>query len=428
MIDPGKRGLPSDPEIERLVLGGILVEPDQILELQQILKPEDFTIRDHQQIYAAMLALSDSDQLINRIQIGDHLGPEMLRAIGGPARLCALDDGLPKLFALPAMARKVVAIARKRATLSRLFRLYEAVEASDAESILPDLHELAEAISAPREASEWLDAAGIADKVGGIEMLLRGVDQRGAIVPPWPRLATIVPGFLPGQFVIVASRPGVGKTIVLSQIMMAAADRGIPCRMVSLEMLGEDMYSRMACARANISLGRVMYGRTEDEEKRAFFKVFGELQALPIKIRAGSEFTVPHLDSMLRREQGRIKAVFLDYIGLVDGPGRDDQARVGAISRKLKQLALKHSVCIIAAAQMNRKAPAENRPPELFDLSETGKLEQDADTVIMLHQLKEELADGQQHRVDMIVRKQRRGGLGTVPMVRVGKFSRLEEV
>lgn len=427
MIDPGKRGLPSDPELERLVLGGILVDPEAILELQQILKPDHFALRDHQQIYAAMLILSDSDQSIDRIQIGQHLGPERLQAMGGMSRLAHLDDGLPKLWDLPAMARRLVAIALQRATLSRLVRLYEAVEASDAESILPDLHDLTEAISAPREANEWLDAAGIADKVGGIEMLLRGVDQRGAIIPPWPRLATIVPGFLPGQFVIVAARPGVGKTIALSQIMMAAADRAIPCRMVSLEMLAEDVATRMACARSDVSLGRVIHGRAAEDEKRAFYRGFGELQALPVRIRDGSAFTVPGLAASLRREQGRVRCVLIDYIGLMDGPGRDSYQRVGAISRGLKQIAIQYQVCVIAAAQLNRQAPAENRAPELYDLRDAGNLEQDADTVIMLHELKEDLAEGLK-RVDMIVRKQRRGGLGTVPMVRVGKFSRLEEV
>lgn len=427
MIDPSIRGLPSDPELERMVLGGILVDPESILELQPLIRAEDFTVADHQRIYAAMLALSDSGGSIDRVQIAEQLGPERLRAMGGVSRLASLDDDLPRLHDLAAMARKVSAIARKRATLSRLFRLYQAVEDADEENILPDLHELTEAISAPRQASEWLDPQGLADRIGGIEMLLRGADQRGAVIPPWPRLARCVPGFLPGQFVIVAARPGVGKTIALSQIMMAAAEQAIPSVMVSLEMLGEDVVTRMVCARSSVSLGRVMHGRSLDDEKRAFYHGFGELSALPVRIRDGSDFTVAGLAATLRREQGRIKCVLIDYIGLMDGPGRDSYQRVGAISRQLKQISIKHQCCVIAAAQLNRQAPAENREPQLYDLRDAGNLEQDADTVIMLHELKEELEEGVR-RVDMIVRKQRRGGLDTVPMKRIGKYSRLEEL
>jgi replicative DNA helicase len=209
--------------------------------------------------------------------------------------------------------------------------------------------------------------------------------------------------------------------------MEAAVSQLRPARMVSLEMLAEDVITRMACSRAQVSLGRVMHGHADQAEKRAFSLALGEIYAMQFRIRDATKFTVPALAAGLRRQSGQIKCVLIDYIGLMEGPGRSPYERIMAITRELKQMALRERVCVIAAAQLNRQAASEGRPPDLHDLRDSGSIEQDADAVIVLHELKDEPFEGAR-RVDMIVRKHRRGPLGSVAMVRIGKYSRLEEM
>lgn len=425
MTNLERKGLPADIDTEKLVLGALLTDADAWPVLSELLRAESFTLADHQRIWRACAAVADRGAGIDRVTVAHELGADLPK-IGGISRLLELDENLPKIYDLTSYARRLSGIAAKRAALSRLVRLYEAVEASDEESILPHLDALTEAISGEKEKREWLTPEEIVNQAGGMYELMRGPNIRDVVIPPWKGLATIVPAFSPGQLVLVAARPGVGKTIMLSQIMEAAVGQGLPARMVSLEMLGQDVVTRMACARASVSLGRILHGRADRDERERFSFALGELYGMEIRIRDGTAFTVPGLAASLRRDAGKVKAVFVDYIGLMDGPGRTPYERVSAISRALKRLAMEQRVCVIAACQINRQGPAENRPPELHDLRDSGSLEQDANTVLMLHELTEEVGDGR--RVDLYVKKQRNGQIGKIPMLRIGKYSRLEEL
>lgn len=428
MIDPLKRGLPSDAVTEALVLGALISDPDAWHECAETLTAECFTVESHRRIYSAMAALASRDEALDRVTVATELGDDLPK-VGGMTRLATLDDGLPRVHNVAAYAQTLAGIARRREALSLTFRLYEAIERADGESAVLGLDNLTTAISAPTDRPEWLDPEQVVNSVGGIDMLLcGGPTLRDAIRPPaqWPKFSALAEAFLPGELVVIGARPGVGKTIWLTNVMEAACDQARVCRMASLEMLAPDIITRMACARGKISLGRIIHGHATDEEKRAFATAYGQLAAMQLKIRDASQFTVAALSASVRREGGRVKAVFVDYLGLMDAQGRTPYERMIHITRGLKRLALEQRLVVFAAAQLNRQAPSESRPPRLDDLRDAGSIEQDADRVFLLHELTETMDEGSR-RVDCIVAKQRRGRLGTVPMWRIGRISRLEE-
>lgn len=428
MIDPLARGLPSDGQTEALVLGALLSDPDAWHECSEALTPECFTVEAHRRIFAAISALADREEPVDRVTVATELGDDLPK-VGGLARLVSLDDGLPRVHNVASYAQALVSIARTRAALSLTFRLYGAIERGDGESAVEGLDSLTVAIAAPPDRPEWLDPEQIVNSAGGIDILLSGgLSLRDAIRPPakWVKFAEIAEAFLPGELVVIGARPGVGKTIWLNNVMEAACEQGKVCRMASLEMLAPDIITRMACARAHVSLGRVIHGHATIDEKRAFQRAYGELAAMQMKIRDASQFTVAGLAASVRREAGRVKAVFVDYLGLMDAPGRNPYERMIAITRGLKRLAMEQRLVVFAAAQLNRDSPAESREPRLHDLRDAGSIEQDADRVFLLHELTETLDDGSR-RVDCIAAKQRRGRLGRIPMWRIGRISRLEE-
>jgi replicative DNA helicase len=424
MIDPLQRGLPSDVETEKLVLGAVMIDPEAWLAVAETLRMEHFTLEDHRRIWKACEAVFHREGMVDRASVAIELGPD-LQPMGGISRLMALDQDMPQIVNLGAYARRLIGVSAKREALSCLVRLHDAVHAADEETIVPMLDRLTEALTSKQDRREWLSPKEIVDRAGGIDKLMGSAYSRDGIAPPWDSMRAVVPAFSPGQLVLVAARPGVGKTIMLAHLMEAAVAQQRPARMVSLEMLAQDIITRMACARAGVSLGRILHGSADIGERRAFQFAVGEIYAMQIKIRDGSQFTVPGLAASIRREGGRVKAVFVDYIGLMEGPGRTPYERITNISRGLKRLAIEQQVCVVAAAQINRQGPAENRAPELHDLRDSGALEQDADTVLMLHELNEEGDRGR--RVDVHIRKQRRGPLGRVSMWRQGKYSRFEE-
>lgn len=424
MLDPLRNGLPADIDLEKIVLGCLLTDDTAWPDLAEIVSADCFAVEVHRRIFSAVQALAESGERVDRVTVGYQLGADLPK-VGGLTYLIELDSAIPKVCDPPSYGRRLLAIARKRAALEALSRAYDAVEASDCEAAQTEIDQVLGAL-APEINREWLTPEEIVSRVGGMTTLLRGPSEESAIIPPWPRLAELVPAFRAGEFVVVAANTGVGKTIVLNQLAIAATRQGRPARMVSLEMLGEDIITRMACSQGSVSVGRAMYGQCQTDEQRRFVRALGEICSQPLKIRDGTQYTVAGLSAALRKERGAVKCVLIDYIGLMEGPGRIPYERISGVTRALKRLAMEHRCAVIAAAQLSRASQEEDNPPELRHLRDSGSIEQDADTVLMLHE-REECDRGR--RVDMWVRKQRRGQKDCfVPMVRVGKYSRLDEL
>lgn len=424
ILDPLRHGLPSEPELEKIVLGCLLTDDTAWPDLAEIVTADCFSISDHRCVFSAIRALAEAGEHVDRVTVAHQLGDD-LRKIGGLPYLIDLDSSIPKLYDPRSYGQRLQAVARKRAALEALYRLYRAVEASDSAETQAQVERVMSALAVD-SAREWLSAEEIVDRAGGMNALLTGPSEESAIIPPWPRLAEIVPAFCAGQFVVIAANTGVGKTIALNQVAVAAAEQGLPVRMASLEMMGEDIVSRMACNRASVSIGRAVHGQCQPDEQRRFMRALGEIYAQPLKIRDGTQYTVAGLSAALRKERGAVRCVVVDYIGLMEGPGRTTYERISGVTRALKRLAMDHRCAVIAAAQVSRASQESSGPPELRHLRDSGSIEQDADIVLMLHE-GDECDRGR--RVDMWIRKQRRGPKDCfVPMVRVGKYSRLEEL
>lgn len=213
-------------------------------------------------------------------------------------------------------------------------------------------------------------------------------------------------GFANGNLVILAARPSVGKTAVTLQMMEAAARSGIGVGLYSLEMTHREITQRMLCSTGEVDGYAMANARMEWE---AFERAATRLNGLPVYVNDTS-FSLDEVSMSIRRHarQGKIGAAYIDYLGLLELPsGRSRYEQVSDATRKLKLLAKMAGIPIVLLCQLNRASVADNRPPDLYDLRDSGSIEQDADIVLMLERSRK-----YENCIAMYIRKNRQGKTG----------------
>jgi Mrp family chromosome partitioning ATPase len=269
-----------------------------------------------------------------------------------------------------------------------------------------------------------LDApTSLADALGGYFDGLEQARQGGSTTVPtgFHDLDALTGGLKPGDLIVVAARPSVGKSAFAFTLARHAADAGVGVLIFSAEMAAQQIAERLVSAEARVDAQRLRTGDVDEDEWRRVGAAFDVLAALPIWLRDDAS---PALDDLVRRATRavaveRVGLVVVDYIGLVRVPGaRERRLEVGAVSRTLKALARDAGVPVVALSQLNRGVEArQDHRPMLSDLRESGDIEQDADLVMLLN--REEAFDPNTDRrniLDVIVGKARNGPTGTVAL------------
>lgn len=213
-------------------------------------------------------------------------------------------------------------------------------------------------------------------------------------------------GFANGNLIILAARPSVGKTAVTLQMMEAAARSGIGVGLYSLEMTHREITQRMLCSTGEVDGYAMANARMEWE---AFERAATRLNGLPVYVNDTS-FSLEEVSMSIRRHarQGKIGAAYIDYLGLLELPsGRSRYEQVSDATRKLKLLAKMAGIPVVLLCQLNRASVTDNRPPDLYDLRDSGSIEQDADIVLMLERSRK-----YENCIAMYIRKNRQGKTG----------------
>jgi replicative DNA helicase len=222
-------------------------------------------------------------------------------------------------------------------------------------------------------------------------------------------------GLLPGQLIVLAGRPGLGKTSLLLQIALAAAASGKGCALLfSLEMEADELVERALCARALVDSGRAADGALSEEDARSILEAVPQLERLPVLFDPRSRLRMSDVRARVLSVRARQPVAFvgLDYLQLLEEDG-DAESREEAISRatrECKLLAKEAGVPFALLSQFNRANEKDKRPPRISDLRGSGAIEQDADKVWMIHTEAEDAAP--EPEVDIIVGKQRKGPKG----------------
>ena len=419
----------SDKEAEQAVLGAMMTEKSVIPLVVNLLghTSDAFFTTDHQLIYTAILAVYDRVSNADPLLVADELKrTDQINRAGGAGYLYELQAPIVETESTEFYAD----ILHEKATRRRLTQAGGQIrELAQDETV-----ELTEVLNQSQEAVFELgqnDAkrgfqsinAIVTSSIDAIERLFHKQGRFLGVPTGFMDFDHMTSGLQPGNFIIVAARPSMGKTtLVLNMAQNIAIDQGCPVAIFSLEMPAQDIVMRMLAAEAHIDFGRLRTGNFSEDYWRPLTEAAGRLSNAPIFINDNRGLTVQGLRAEGRRlkgEHNELALIIVDYLQLVRGTGRYSvrEQEISEISRALKVLAWELNVPIIACSQLSREV--ERRPdkqPQLSDLRESGAIEQDADLVAFLYRedyYEDEEVDDRVE-ANLMIRKQRNGPTGTI--------------
>ncbi len=430
----GDRSVPCHPESERSVLGAMLRSREAALLAIENLQPADFYDPANREIYAAMQTIASAARPIDLVTLDEELVRRgKLDAVGGAAYLIELSRSVPSAV----NAKAYIQIVDEKSTLRKLIAASE--------------HILQACYDGDRETQEILEEAekqiyDITMRKGGeelqpiqpvllktfekIELLVKNHGKVDGVESGYTELDELLTGFHPGEMILVAGRPAMGKTSIgMNFIENAAIRTGKKAAVFSLEMPAEQLAMRMLCTEARVDMQRVRRGQIEDEEWGKLCDAMISIGPSSIFVDATPGITVSQVRSKARRlqlEHG-LDIIMIDYLSLMSASGSfgSRQEEVAQISRALKALAIELGVPVIALQQLSR-APAgrSNHRPMLSDIRESGAIEQDADVVMFVHREDYYNPDTAEKNIaELIIAKQRNGSLGTVKLGWKGEYT-----
>jgi replicative DNA helicase len=435
----GERTPPHDLLAEQSALGGMLLSKDAVADVIETVRGVDFYIPKHELIYEAILTLYSHGEPTDVITVTDELtkSGELQRA-GGAEYLHTLTALVPTA----ANAGFYASIVAEKAVLRRLVeagtRIVQMGYASEGEVV--DLVNNAQAeiygVTGGVEAEDYVPLVeAIQTAVDEIE-LAGGRDGELAGVPTgFADLDELTNGLHGGQLVIVAARPGLGKsTLALDFARSATIKHQMPTLFFSLEMGRSEIATRLLAAESSIPMHTLRKGNMDPRDWARLANTRGEIADAPLYIDDSPNMTLVEIRAKCRRLSQRVglRMVIIDYLQLMTSGKKVEnrQQEVSEFSRALKLLAKELNVPVIALSQLNRNSEARaDKKPALSDLRESGSLEQDADIVILLHrETGLERDDPRMGEADLIVAKHRNGRQDTIGVSFSGMYSRFSDM
>jgi replicative DNA helicase len=424
---------PHNLEAEEAVIGGILLDPNAIARVSELLKPADFYFQAHQNIFRAAIALSAQGVATDMIQISTWLNNHnLLESSGGRGRIISLVDGVISAVNIDQYASLIVEKSKRRSLIQTCAEL--TALAQDSMVGWEEVRQTAEAKvfllsesaskSGLRPVSEF-----VASEVTRIEQLAEGVSEAG-IMTGFYDLDAMTTGFKSEELVICAGRPAMGKSAFVGSVARNVAAQGHPVALFSLEMSGGSVARRLLSAESVVPNGKLTAGK---DLTPADWVPLGQsielLSHLALAIDDSESVTPSHVLSQCRRlkaEQGSLGLVIVDYLHLMLDGGEDDVRELGKITRAFKRMARSLGCPILLLSQLSRAVEGRtDKRPTMADLRSSGAIEQDADVVLMLYR-DEYYNENSPDRgiAEIIIRKNRNGPIGTTKLLFEPHYSR----
>lgn len=432
---------PNSIRAEQAVLGGLMLDNRTWDQVADHIVEEDFYRRDHRLIFKAIRELSERDDPCDAVTLAEYLERvEELEAAGGLAYLAALANETPSASNIRAYAE----IIRERSVMRQLIGVGTNIADSayrpegrsstdlldNAEKLVFEIAEQGSRGGGGFESIKHL--AGVA--ISRIEELYQQDEPITGLSSGFDDFDNMTSGLQPSDLIIVAGRPSMGKTTFSMNLAEnAALKSGRPVAVFSMEMPGDSLAMRMMSSLGRIDQTRVRSGKLEDDDwprltsavtMLAEAKIFiDDTPALnPVEVRARCR--------RLKREQGDLALVVIDYLQLMQssGSGENRASEISEISRSLKGLAKEINCPVIALSQLNRSLEQRpNKRPVMSDLRESGAIEQDADLIIFIYRDEVYNPDSpDKGTAEIIIGKQRNGPIGSVRVTFNGKYTRFD--
>ncbi|WP_206680703.1 replicative DNA helicase [Hymenobacter polaris] len=439
---------PQRLEMEAAVLGALMLEKDALTTVIDILKPHSFYKDGHQRIYKAINNLFDKSEPIDQLTVVQELR-EMgeLEGAGGVGYVAGLTMHINSAAHVESHARKILEAAIKRELIRNASDvLRDAYE--DTMDVFELLDSTEKAIFQISEDNMRKGVDSMADlMVKAIKELEEKKHQKDGLtgVPSgFAALDRVTSGWQPSDLVIIAARPGMGKTaFVVSAMRNAAVDFKKPVAIFSLEMSSLQLVNRLISAEAELDSEKIKKGNLADYEWQQLNHKISSLSTAPIFIDDTPALSIRELRAKCRRlkSQHDIQMIIIDYLQLMSGgepgrPGGNREQEIASISRALKGLAKELNVPVLALSQLSRSVETRggDKKPQLSDLRESGSIEQDADMVVFLYRpeyykiTEDEMGNPTQGMGEVIIAKHRNGSLETVQLKFIGRFTKFADL
>jgi replicative DNA helicase len=448
-----QQGRPESVQAEVTILGAMLLEPLAILDATMKLRVEDFSLDSHRRIYGAMLHLQELGHAIDLITVGEELRKRKeIEAVGGPAYLASLTEGLPRNLSVENYVRivKDKSLLRQLMSACDLGMSQAADQSQDAIQVLNDVEQRLMDISDSAVAGSFADVKTIvANSFGSIDQLYEQGREITGLETHYAEFDRMTSGLQPSELIIIAARPSMGKTAWAINIAQNSAVKdGKVIAVFSLEMSKESLLRRMLASEALVNSRKIQTGFLPREDRGKLVNALGRLTESKLFIDDTPGITLAEMRAKVRRLQQQEKGldlIVIDYLQLMTasstGPGakryENRTQEVSAISRGLKALAKEMRVPVIALSQLSRGSEQRggDKKPLLSDLRESGSIEQDADVVAFIHRdsyyNKDENGDedpDSKGKAEIIIAKQRNGPTGSVHLAWLADYTRFENL
>ncbi|KRN28626.1 dnaC protein [Lactobacillus selangorensis] len=449
---------PRDNQAEQAVLGAVFLDDEALVEAMEYVQPEDFYRKAHQMIFQAMIDLNDADKKVDVLTMKDQLDKNnQLDDIGGVSYLAELAGSVPTAANVGYYAK----IVQEKSILRKLIQTATGIvtKSYDQDEDVTDLLDDAERdimnVSENRVGTGFKEINNVLNEsLTEIDKLAAEGDAITGLPTGYPDLDKITAGLHPDELIVIAARPGMGKTafaLNIAQNVGTKTDTTIA--IFSLEMGAESLVNRMLCAEGSIDANHLRTGQLTEDEWNNLYIATGSLAKTSIYIDDTPGNRMADIRAKCRRlakEKGNLGLVVVDYLQLIEGTGENRQQEVSAISRQLKMLAKELHVPVIALSQLSRSVEQrQDKRPVLSDIRESGSIEQDADIVAFLYRddyYRDEPGDDDDNdnsfqqtpppdpedqdvgEMEIIIEKNRSGARGTVKLLFVKSYNKFSSI
>jgi replicative DNA helicase len=440
-------GIPSSLHTEVAILGAMLLDAVAISDATAKLHAEDFSLDSHQRIYRVILDLLASNHAVDFLTVQDALSKKReLEAIGGPAYLAYLTEGIPRNLNIESYVR----IVKDKSLLRQLMSIFSEgmAQASDqteeATKVLNDV-EARLADVADSAINRGFSGIGeiVASSFGSIDALYEQGREITGLATHYIDFDKMTSGLQPSELIIIAARPSMGKTAWAINIAQNCAVRDNKVVAIfSLEMSKESLLRRMLASEANVNSRLIQTGFIPRSDRDKLINALERLMSSKMYVDDTPGISLAEMRAKARRlmqQEGRLDLIVIDYLQLMTGSAGSSQKKfenrtqeVSSVSRGLKALAKELRVPVVALSQLSRGSEQRtgDKKPLLSDLRESGSIEQDADVVAFIH--REEYYNREDEdlkgKAEIIIAKQRNGPTGVVKLAYLADYTRFENL
>ncbi len=435
---------PQAIPLEEAVLGAILIDKDGMPSIIDILKRESFYLKAHQTIFETMQDLFGKQQPIDLLTVHESLNKQgKIEEVGGIAYLMELSNKVGSSANIEFHAR-IIAQKFIQRELIRVSTVVIKNSFEDSKDVLEILDEAERGIYEITDNNLNTGYEKLSSLVIQAQKEIELISQRGSeitgVTTGFRDLDKLTNGWQPSDLIIVAARPGMGKTAFTLSMAKNAAIEGKAVAVFSLEMASIQLTQRLISGEAEIPSGRLKSGKLDDDEWKKLHAAVDRLSNLPMYIDDTPAINIFELRAKCRRlkQNHDVSMIIIDYLQLMTGAPNDKRGNreqeISSISRALKSLAKELHVPVIALSQLSRSVESRGgeKRPMLSDLRESGAIEQDADIVTFIYRPGYYHLEGgasldvPQDLAEIIIAKHRNGGLDTVNLKFIGEFTKFE--